>query len=140
MPWNIFERNADGTTAVTDEAAAFIAGVGVVTGETEQTVFGGTIEGDFTNMGIQSPMADAGLSGLIGFEMREDKLGRLADDISKISGGRGLTGTGGATLPIAGEIEVEEIFMEMSMPLITGKPMIQELGRERWLSLLGLHD
>ena len=128
VPWNIFERNADGSTAVTDEAAAFIAGVGIVTGETEQTVFGGTIEGDFTNMGIQSPMADAGLSGLIGFEMREDKLGRLADDISKISGGRGLTGTGGATLPIAGEIEVEEIFMEMSMPLITGKPMIQELG------------
>jgi outer membrane receptor protein involved in Fe transport len=128
VPWNIFERNADGSTAVTDEAAAFIAGVGIVTGETEQTVFGGTIEGDFTNMGIQSPMADAGLSGLVGFEMREDKLGRLADDISKISGGRGLTGTGGATLPIAGEIEVEEIFMEMSMPLITGKPMIQELG------------
>lgn len=128
VPWNIFERNADGTTAVTDEAAAFIAGVGIVTGETEQTVFGGTIEGDFTNMGIQSPMADAGLSGLIGFEMREDKLGRLADDISKISGGRGLTGTGGATLPIAGSIEVEEVFMEMSLPLITGKPMIQELG------------
>ena len=128
VPWNIFERNADGTTAVTDEAAAFIAGVGIVTGETEQTVFGGTIEGDFTNMGIQSPMADSGLSGLVGFEMREDKLGRLADDISKISGGRGLTGTGGATLPIAGTIEVEEIFMEMSMPLITGKPMIQELG------------
>ena len=128
VPWNIFERNADGTTAVTDEAAAFIAGVGIVTGETEQTVFGGTIEGDFTNMGIQSPMADSGLSGLIGFEMREDKLGRLADDISKISGGRGLTGTGGATLPIAGSIEVEEVFMEMSMPLITGKPMIQELG------------
>jgi len=128
VPWNIFERNADGTTSVTDEAAAFIAGVGVVTGETEQTVFGGTIEGDFTNMGIQSPMADVGLSGLIGFEMREDMLGRLSDDISKISGGRGLTGTGGATLPIAGEIEVEEIFMEMSMPLITGKPMIQELG------------
>ena len=128
VPWNIFERNADGTTSVTDEAAAFIAGVGVVTGETEQTVFGGTIEGDFTNMGIQSPMANVGLSGLIGFEMREDMLGRLSDDISKISGGRGLTGTGGATLPIAGEIEVEEIFMEMSMPLITGKPMIQELG------------
>jgi outer membrane receptor protein involved in Fe transport len=128
VPWNIFERNADGSTAVTDEAAAFIAGVGIVTGETEQTVFGGTIEGDFTNMGIQSPMADAGLSGLIGFEMREDKLGRLADDISKISGGRGLTGTGGATLPIAGSIEVEEVFMEMSLPLITGKPMIQELG------------
>ena len=128
VPWNIFTRNADGSTAVTDEAAAFIAGVGIVTGDTEQTVFGGTIEGDLTNMGIKSPMADAGMTGLVGFEYREDFLGRLTDDISKISGGRGLTGTGGATLPIAGEIEVEEVFMELSMPLITGQPMIQELG------------
>ena len=128
VPWNIFTRNADGSTAVTDEAAAFIAGVGIVTGDTEQTVFGGTVEGDLTNFGIKSPMAEAGMTGLVGFEYREDYLGRLSDDISKISGGRGLTGTGGATLPIAGEIEVEEIFMEMSMPLITGQPMIQELG------------
>ena len=67
----------------------------------EQTVFGGTIEGDLTSMGFKSPMADSGLSGLIGFEYREDMLARLSDDISKISGGRGLTGTGGATLPIA---------------------------------------
>ena len=128
VPWNIFTRNADGSTAVTDEAAAFIAGVGIVTGDTEQTVFGGTVEGDLTNFGIKSPMAEAGMTGLVGFEYREDYLGRLSDDISKISGGRGLTGTGGATLPIAGEIEVEEIFMEMSMPLITGQPMVQELG------------
>jgi iron complex outermembrane receptor protein len=128
VPWNIFSRNADGSTGVTDEAAAFIAGVGIVTGETEQTVFGGTVEGDLTSMGIKSPMADSGLSGLIGFEYREDSLSRLSDDISKISGGRGLTGTGGATLPIAGEIEVEEVFMEVSLPLITGAPMAQELG------------
>ena len=128
VPWNIFTRNADGSTAVTDEAAAFIAGVGIVTGDTEQTVFGGTVEGDLTNFGIKSPMAEAGMTGLVGFEYREDYLGRLSDDISKISGGRGLTGTGGATLPIAGEIEVEEIFMEMSMPLIAGQPMVQELG------------
>ena len=128
VPWNIFTRNADGSTAVTDEAAAFIAGVGIVTGDTEQTVFGGTVEGDLTNFGIKSPMAESGMTGLVGFEYREDFLGRLTDDISKVSGGRGLTGTGGATLPIAGQIEVEEVFMELSMPLITGQPMIQELG------------
>jgi len=127
-PWNIFTRNADGSTNVSDEAAAFIAGVGIVTGDTEQTIFGGTIEGDLTNFGIKSPMADGGMTGLIGFEYREDYLGRLSDDISKIGGGQGLTGTGGATLPIAGELEVEEVFMEMSMPLITGQPMVQELG------------
>jgi outer membrane receptor protein involved in Fe transport len=128
VPWDIFTRGADGSTNVTDEAAAFIMGVGIVTGDTEQTVFGGTVEGDLTNFGIKSPMADAGMTGLVGFEYREDFLGRLSDDISKQSGGRGLTGTGGATLPIAGEIEVEELFMEVSLPLITGQPMIQELG------------
>jgi len=126
VPWNIFTRNADGSTGVTDEAAAFIAGVGIVTGETEQTVFGATVEGDLTSMGIKSPMADSGLSGLIGVEYREDSLSRLSDDISQTVGG--LTGTGGATLPIAGEIEVEEVFMELSLPLITDAPMAQELG------------
>ena len=126
VPWNIFERNADGSTAVTAEAAAFIAGLGVVTGETEQTVFGATIEGDLTNMGIKSPMADAGLSGLIGVEYREDSLSRLSDDISRTVGG--LTGTGGATLPISGQIEVEEVFMELSLPIITDAPMAKELG------------
>ena len=65
VPWDIFTRGADGSTNVTDEAAAFIMGVGIVTGDTEQTVFGGTIEGDLTNFGIKSPMADAGMTGLV---------------------------------------------------------------------------
>ena len=126
VPWNIFTRGADGSTAVTAEAAQFISATAIVSGDTEQTVFGGVVEGDLTNMGIQSPMADAGLSGLIGFEYREDKLTRLSDAISRTVGG--LTGTGGATLPISGSIEVEEVFMELSLPLITGAPMAEELG------------
>ena len=128
VPWNIFERNADGSTAVTSAQTDFIQGTGIVTGETEQLVLGGTVEGDLTSYGLQSPYADAGISGLVGFETRTDKLSRLADDISKISGGRGLTGTGGATLPIAGKIEVDEIFMEVSIPVISGMPMAEELG------------
>ena len=128
VPWNIFERGADGSTGVTPEAAAFISGVGIVTGETEQLLFGGTVEGDLTSFGLKSPMADAGLTGLVGYEFREDKLSRLADDISKIPGGQGLTGTGGATLPIAGELEVEEFFVEASMPIITGAQFAEELG------------
>lgn len=128
VPWNIFERNADGTSAVTTAATDFIQGVGIVTGETEQLVFGGTIEGDLTGYKLKSPFADTGLSGLIGFEYREDKLTRLADDISQIPGGQGLTGTGGATLPIAGEIRVDELFVEASMPLVTGKQFAEELG------------
>ena len=126
VPWNIFERNADGSSAVTSEATDFIQGLGIVTGETEQFVIGGTIEGDLTNFGLQSPYADSGISGLVGFETRTDELSRLSDDISSTVGG--LTGTGGATLPIAGEIDVDEVFMEVSVPLITGAPFAEELG------------
>ena len=128
LPWNIFERNADGSTAITSAQTDFIQGIGIVTGETEQLVFGGTVEGDLTNFGIQSPFADAGATGLVGFETRTDKLSRLSDDISKISGGQGLTGTGGATLPIDGQIEVDEFFMEASIPVVTGQPWAEELG------------
>jgi len=128
VPWNIFTRGADGSTNVTPEQTDFIQGIGIVTGETEQLVYGGTIEGDFTNFGVSLPWADDGVSGLIGFESRTDELTRLSDDISKIPGGRGLTGTGGATLPIAGEIEVDEFFTEVSVPVIQGATFAEELG------------
>lgn len=128
VPWNIFQRNADGSTAITSDQTDFIQGVGIVTGETEQIVFGGTIEGDFTNFDWVLPWAEDGVSGLVGFESRKDELSRLSDDISKIPGGRGLTGTGGATLPVAGEIEVDELFMEVSVPVIQGAEFAEEVG------------
>jgi iron complex outermembrane receptor protein len=126
VPWNIFERNADGSTAITQEQVDFIQANGLVTGETEQWVFGGTVEGDLSSYGIVSPFAEEGLSGLVGFEFREDRLSRLSDDISRTVGG--LTGTGGATLPIEGEIKVEEIFFEASIPLVQDKPFAEEVG------------
>ena len=70
--------------------------MGIVTGETEQLLFSATVEGDFTSMGVQS-WADQGVTGLVGWETRSDELTRLADDISQIPGGKGLTGTGGST-------------------------------------------
>ena len=113
--------------------------MGIVTGETEQLLFSATVEGDFTSMGVQSPWADQGVTGLVGWETRSDELTRLADDISQIPGGKGLTGTGGGTLPIAGEIEVDEVFLEVSVPVISGLNFAEEVGIS-WLPLLGLHN
>jgi len=128
VPWNIFGRSADGESLVTQEAVDFIQGVGIVVGQTDQRVVGGTISGDLGEYGFQSPLADGGVSALVGFEYRLDQLNRLPDDISQIPGGRGLTGVGGGTLPVGGQVEVTEVFMETEIPLINDMPFIQEWG------------
>ena len=128
VPWNIFGRGANGESLVTPAQTAFIQGTGITTGDTRQFILGGTIEGDLTDYGFKVPGAEDGISALIGYEYREDSLERVPDDISQIPGGRGLTGTGGATLPISGDISVFEVFGEMQVPILQNKPFAQELG------------
>jgi len=126
IPLNIFQRNPDGTSLVTQEAFDSVAGVGITTGEVQQWVFGGNIQTDLGRFGIQSPWADAGAGLLIGGEFRRDELNAVPDEISQIPGG-GFTGVGGATLPVAGQIGVREVYMEAQIPLVTGAPGFEEL-------------
>ena len=128
VPWNIFGRGAGGESLVTGEQTSFIQGTGIVTGDTTQFVAGGSIEGELTEYGIKLPTAEDGMSALVGVEYREDTLERRPDDISRIPSGRGLTGTGGATLPIAGKIKVLEFFGEMQLPLVQNADFAKELG------------
>ena len=126
VPYNIFQRGADGSSLVTQESLDFLQGVGVVDGETEQINFGGTIQTDLGNYGISSPWSDAGIGVLFGLEYREDSLESNPDAISQIAGG-GFTGVGGATLPVSGEVEVSEFFFEAQIPLVTDKTFAKEL-------------
>ena len=126
VPYNIFQRGPNGESLVTDEALNFLQGVGVVDGETEQINFGGTLQADLGDFGIKSPLTDNGIGFLVGFEYREDSLDVFPDEISQIPGG-GFTGVGGATLPVSGEVEVAEIFIETQIPLITDKTFAKEL-------------
>lgn len=128
VPWNVFERNADGTSRVTQAQTDFIQGTGIINGTTQQILIGGTMSGDLGQYGFQFPWADSGVAALLGVEYRKDLLDRVPDELSRIPGGRGLTGTGGATLPISGEVRVTELFMETQIPLITGRPYIEEFG------------
>jgi len=126
VPYNIFQRNADGSTRVTQDALDFIQGVGVVLGETEQTMFGGQLQADLGNYGIQSPYADSGVGFLVGFEKRNDALRSIPDEISQQPDG-GFTGVGGPTLAVEGEVDVTEFFFESQIPLVTGKQFVEEL-------------
>ncbi|MFQ5564384.1 MAG: TonB-dependent receptor domain-containing protein [Parvularculaceae bacterium] len=128
VPWNVFQRNPDGSSLVTKDQTDFIQGTGLINGTTEQLVVGGTFSGDLADYGFKFPWAETGVQGLLGVEWRRDELDRIPDAISRIPGGRGLTGTGGATLPIDGEISVKEIFMETQIPIVEGKEFFEEFG------------
>ena len=127
VPFNIFQRNADGTTRVTQEMVDFVSGVGLTTGETNQWVFGGNVQTDLGRFGIQSPFADSAPGFLIGGEYREDQLVTTPDEISQQADG-GFTGVGGPTLPVSGEIRVSEVFFETQIPLISDAPLIQQFA------------
>jgi len=126
VPYNVFTRPG-GQTGVTDAALNYIQGIGIVSGETEQLVFGGNVQTNLSEYGIASPYApDTGVGLLLGAEWREDSLVATPDQISQVPGG-GFTGVGGATLPVAGEVQVFELFGELEVPLITGMEFVEEL-------------
>ena len=126
VPFNIFQRTADGGTLVTQDALDFIQGVGLVNGGTDQIVVGGNVQTNLSEYGIQSPFSDADIGLLVGIEYREDLLESIPDEISQIAGG-GFTGVGGATLPVSGSIDSIELFAELEIPIVTDKPFFKEL-------------
>ena len=126
VPYNIFQRGPGGESLVTQDMLDFIHGVGIVNGETSQFGYGATIQADLGEYGIKIPMADYGISVLFGYEYRKDFLESLPDEISQVPGG-GFTGVGGATLAVEGESEVNELFTEIEVPIISGWTGIEEL-------------
>ncbi len=128
VPFNYLERSADGESLVSNEAIDYIQGTGITTGTTEQLVLGATVASNlYDSYGVKSPFAESGIQALLGVEYREDSLEFTPDDVSQIPGGRGFTGVGGGSLPIAGTIDVFELFGEVSIPLIEDMPMISQL-------------
>jgi outer membrane receptor protein involved in Fe transport len=126
-PYNIFQRGPGGESLVSQESLDFIQGVGITTGQTDQLVLGGNIQTDLSNYGIVSPYAEgSGIGFLLGVEYREDGLDATPDQISQRADG-GFTGVGGPTLPVAGGIDVFEVFGEVELPLVTGVQFVEEL-------------
>ncbi|GGX61344.1 TonB-dependent receptor [Litorimonas cladophorae] len=127
VPYNIFQRGPNGESLVSQDALNFIQGVGITTGQTDQLVFGANAQADLSNYGFVSPYAEGtGVGFLIGAEYRNDGLEARPDQISQRADG-GFTGVGGPTLPVAGELDVLEIFGEIEIPLVTGMPFVEEL-------------
>lgn len=125
VPYNPFQRNGTGT-AITPEQFNYLQGVGIVVGSTDQLVVGANVQADLGNYGIRSPFSSEGIAFLIGTEGRRDSLESIPDEISQVPGG-GFTGVGGATLPVAGSVDVFEVYGELQVPLVTDRRFFEEL-------------
>ncbi len=96
-------------------------------GTTRQSVVSATIAGDLGDYGIRSPWATDGAGIALGTEYRREELDLRVDN-SFATGD--LAGQGGATLGVAGDFDLYEIFGEIRVPLVQDVPFFQEVTLE----------
>lgn len=110
VPWNVFE-----TGAVTQDMIDYLVLPLFSQGETISKQFVGYVTGDLTDAGVVMPGAENGLNVVVGYEMRKEQL-RFSPDQGYTSGDG--AGQGGATQGVSGRLDVDELFLEFSMPLV----------------------
>jgi iron complex outermembrane recepter protein len=107
VPYNVWN-----TGGVTDAALAYLSIPGVRTGEVTQQIVSGAMTGD---LGFGSPAAETPFQAAFGFEYRRDEIGT---DVDTVFSTGDLSGQGGPTFGVAGDIDVFELFAEARLPLI----------------------
>jgi len=112
VPYNIFQIGG-----VTQEALDYLQVPGLQQGTIDQTIYQGIITGDLANIGVKSPWSSQGIQLAFGAEYRKDKLDNQTDELLSTAQ---LSGSGGATISIAGETSVTDLFTEIRIPIAEG--------------------
>ena len=116
VPWNIFR--SDG---VNQAALDYIVLPLFARGTTDQTILSAYVAGD---LDVRSPAADTGIAVAFGVERRDDNMDFNPDE--GFRNGEGA-GQGGATNPVGGGYQVSEAFFEADLPLVEGRPWMEEV-------------
>lgn len=111
----------NGPGSISPEAAEFIMRTGAQIDVVEQSQFVGSVSGVLN--GATSPMADVAPAIVLGVEYREASADIRPDSVL----GPDVRGFNSA-LPIQGSFDVYEVFAEVDVPLITGRPGIESLN------------
>jgi outer membrane receptor protein involved in Fe transport len=120
VPYNVFQVGG-----VTPQALNYIQAPGIQTGTIDQNVTQAVVTGDLGTIGATLPWANEPIKVAFGVENRRDKLQNTPDDLQA----QGLlSGTGGPTIGISGSTNVNDVFMEASVPLVQGKPFAEQLS------------
>ncbi len=119
-PYDIFSPS--GPSA---ESVAYVASPLHRDGDVTQTVVTATLAGPLESYGLIMPWAEDGLAFAAGTEYRRDYLDSRPDAGYQADDG---AGQGGPTPPVSGTQEVWDLFGELNVPLIQGRPGIEQLG------------
>ena len=120
VPYNVF-----GVGGVTPEALKYLQVPAVQSGVIDQNIVTGVITGDLGTIGAKLPWADEPIKVAFGVENRRDKLENITDYV--LTGGL-LAGQSGSTVGINGSTNVNDVFMEASVPLVQGKTGAEQLS------------
>ena len=117
IPYNLFQGGQpgdggiDGVRAGGQELQNYIANGTYINGDGEQTTFTAFVNG---SLNLTIPGAPGSVSMVAGFESRELS-SDFRPDLPSRTGDR--SGSGGATLPLGGEYDVDEMFVEFGIPV-----------------------
>jgi iron complex outermembrane receptor protein len=120
IPYNVFQ-----TGGITAAALNYIQAPGSQVGTIDQNVTQGVITGDLGTIGAQLPWAERPIKVAFGIENRRDQLENTPDDLQAQAL---LSGSGGATIAIAGTVNVNDYFVEASIPLVEGKRFAEQIS------------
>jgi iron complex outermembrane recepter protein len=122
VPWNIWVPNG-----VTPAALNYLSIPLLIDATTIEYVVSGSVTADMAKWNIKSPLADEGIKLNVGAEYRSESA-VFSPDLASEEGN--AEGAGGATVPVAGNYHVREVFTEVGIPLLDHKPMAESLGLE----------
>lgn len=122
VPWNIWTPGG-----VTQAAVNYLQTPGFRSGQSTEYVASANINGDLGQYGFKSPAADNGVQVAMGVEYRKEVV-ELTNDAEFATGDLAGQGTPFGVRDINGQYDVTEEFIEVSIPLVDGKPGIETLG------------
>ncbi|MFG6447726.1 TonB-dependent receptor domain-containing protein [Roseateles sp. BYS180W] len=122
VPINLW--GADGS--ITPEMAKFVNLDSAVNTSVKQLVAAASVSGDLG--GFKSPFAQDSIGVALGLEHRKVTASNASDAAAQIQGE--VLGTGAPTPDRSGTLKLDEVFGELSIPLLQKKPYAQKLGLE----------
>lgn len=120
VPYNLFSGGLpgdQGIQAALDGGAAlqsYVANATYILGDSEQTLLSAFVSGELP---FGFPGAPSGISLVVGYEQKDVSVD-FRPDLPSRTGDR--SGSGGATLPIAGSYDVDEYYVELGIPVTEG--------------------